>query len=51
MVDPKTWESHACDFYFYADPKIIANHGSFHCMHANFGLYFFHCTRAKNWMT
>jgi hypothetical protein len=19
--DPKTWESHACGFYFYADPK------------------------------
>jgi hypothetical protein len=48
MVDPKTWDSHACGFYFYIYPKIMANCGSFYCMHANFGLYFpFHYTRAK----
>jgi hypothetical protein len=24
MTDPKTWQSHACGFYFYTDPKIMA---------------------------
>jgi hypothetical protein len=23
MTDPKTWQSHACGFYFYTDPKIM----------------------------
>jgi hypothetical protein len=37
---------------FYTDPKIMANRGSLHCMHANFGLYFpLQFMRAKNWMT
>ena len=31
MADPKIWESHACSFNFYADQKIMADHGSFHC--------------------
>jgi hypothetical protein len=48
MADPKTWELHACGFYFYKELKIMANRGSFHCMRVNFGLYFsFHRTRAK----
>jgi hypothetical protein len=52
MADPKTWQSHACGFYCYTDPKIMANYGSFYCMRANFGLYFpFRFTCAKNWMT
>jgi hypothetical protein len=41
-------KSHACGFYFYTDPKIMANRGSFYCMHTNFGLYFpFQFMRAK----
>jgi hypothetical protein len=24
MTDPKTWQPHACIFYFYTDPKIMA---------------------------
>ena len=24
MTDPKTWQSHACGFYFYTDLKIMA---------------------------
>jgi hypothetical protein len=24
MADPKTWQPHAYDFYFYTDPKIMA---------------------------
>jgi hypothetical protein len=52
MIDPKTWQPHACDFYFYTDPKIMASRGSFHCMRANFELYFpFQFMHAKNWMT
>jgi hypothetical protein len=30
------YHTHALDSYFYADPKIMAGHESFHCMHANF---------------
>jgi hypothetical protein len=52
MADPNTWQPHARGFYFYIDPKIMANRGSCHCMRANFGLYFpFQFMRAKNWMT
>jgi hypothetical protein len=24
MTDPKIWQPHACGFYFYTDPKIMA---------------------------
>jgi hypothetical protein len=44
----KTWKSDACGFYFYTDPKIMANRGIFHCMRGNFILYFHFHTGAKN---
>jgi hypothetical protein len=37
MIDPKIWQPHACGFYFYTDPKIMAKIvGSFRCMRANY---------------
>jgi hypothetical protein len=33
----KLWGSNACGFSFYTDPKIMSDHGSFHCIRANFG--------------
>jgi hypothetical protein len=29
-------QEHACGFYFYADPKIMTSHVSFHYMRVNF---------------
>jgi hypothetical protein len=43
----KIWELNACGFYFYIDPKIMANRGSFHCIRGNFGLYFVSTARAQ----
>jgi hypothetical protein len=34
-------QTHAFDFYFYEDPKIMAGRGSFHCMRTNFGCHFY----------
>jgi hypothetical protein len=31
------WEPHPWGFYFYVDPKIMADRWSFHCMRENFG--------------
>jgi hypothetical protein len=45
MVDPKSMGIESYIFYFYVDPKIMADRESFHCMFANFGWYFcFHYT-------
>jgi hypothetical protein len=29
MTDRKTWQPHACGFYFYTDPKIMAKSWEF----------------------
>jgi hypothetical protein len=33
-------QTHACGSYFYVDPKIIVDHGSFYCMRTNFEWHF-----------
>jgi hypothetical protein len=35
MLDPKIMGVECMSFYFYTNPKIMADHGSFHCMRAN----------------
>jgi hypothetical protein len=37
MTVLKLWEPLACNYYFYVDPKIMADRRSLHCMHADFG--------------
>jgi hypothetical protein len=37
MADPKIMGVTCMWFLFYADLKIMADHGSFYCIHTNFG--------------
>jgi hypothetical protein len=47
MADPKIWESDACGFYFYIDPKIMANLESFYCMRQILDYIFLSIARAQ----